>query len=107
MFQGIKSVPDLQPGEGQLQIIADKLPNLGVSVSSSESALVYKREDTFYTQNTSLILNKDGTRASITYSFAPSFLAWGLGVCFFPLGFLIFIIPMNAKSDFENSAALL
>lgn len=107
MFQGIRNVSDLHPGEGQLQEIVDKLPNLGLVMSTNEKAIVYKREDTFYTQHTTLSLNKDGTRAAITYNFAPSIMAWAIGVCFFPFGFLIFIVAMNAKSDFENSTALL
>jgi hypothetical protein len=107
MFQGIKNVTGLDPREGHLQEIADKLPNLGVAINKTAKVIIYKRSDTFYTQHTTLTLNNDGTRAAITYNFAPSVASWVLGVCFFPFGFLIFIVANNAKSDFENSAALL
>jgi hypothetical protein len=107
MFQGLKSVPGLTPREGNLQEIADKLPNLGFEISQNEKVKIYKRANTFYTQHTTLSLNNDGTRATVTYNFAPSVASWILGVCFFPFGFLIFIVANNAKSDFENSATLL
>lgn len=107
MFQGIKNIAGLTSGENPLQEIADKLPNLGVAINKNEKAIIYKRSDTFYTQHTTLALNNDGTRVAITYNFAPSVISWALGVCFFPFGFLIFIVAHNAKSDFENSTALL
>ena len=107
MFQGIQNVSGLDSRENQLQDVADKLPNLGVAVNQNEKVIIYKRSDTFYTQHTTLTLNNDSTRAAITYNFAPNVISWVLGVCFFPLGFLIFIVANNAKSDFENSVALL
>ena len=107
MFQGIQNVPGLDSRENQLQDVADKLPNLGVAVNQNEKVIIYKRSDTFYTQHTTLTLNNDSTRVAITYNFAPNVISWVLGVCFFPLGFLIFIVANNAKSDFENSVALL
>jgi len=38
----------------------------------------------------------------IQYSFNPTIVAWLLGICFFPLGFLLFYFPYKAKEDFSD-----
>ena len=43
----------------------------------------------------------------IQYTFNPSLAAWLLGICFFPLGFLIFYLPYKAKEDFSDQLFIL
>lgn len=41
-------------------------------------------------------------KVNIKYSFNPNLLSWLLGICFFPFGFLIFLLPNKAKDEFED-----
>jgi len=107
MFQGIKNMGGLSPDDGTLGQIAERLPNLGIVTMENERQHVFTRSDTFFTQKTTLTLTKDGTQATIVYVFAPNWVSWALGICFFPLGCLIFLLAYNAKIDFDNSVALL
>lgn len=82
----------------------DKIDFLGFLTSKTSSKYFFKKSDTFYTQHTevSFFKKSDGRQyINFTYSFNPNFFSWLLGICFFPLGFLIFIISQKEKNDFE------
>ena len=88
----------------EIQDLKEKLNFLGINMVSNDSLLVYESSSTFYTQKTEVTLFKNSkgkNTVNFTYTFSPNFLSWLLGICFFPFGFLIFIIPNNEKSNFE------
>lgn len=84
--------------------VNEKLHFLGINKVSNDSLLVYETSSTFFTHKTEITLFKNTNgknKLNFSYSFNPNFLSWALGICFFPFGFLIFIIPHNEKSNFE------
>lgn len=88
----------------ELQDLKEKFNFLGINTVSNDSLLVYESSSTFYIQKTEVTLFKNSTgktNVNFSYSFNPNFLSWLLGICFFPFGFLIFILPNNEKSNFE------
>ena len=87
-----------------LLLVSDKFIFLGKNKKLSDNILVYKNDNTFFIQVTeiSLFEKVNGKMLiNIKYSFNPSILSWILGICFFPFGFLIFILPNKAKDEFE------
>jgi len=77
---------------------------LGILETETQNQKTFKKSHTFYNQKTTVNINtnsKGKTRVNFTYSFNPNFLSWLIGVCFFPFGFLIFIIPNKEKDEFE------
>jgi len=88
----------------ELQDLNEKLNFLGINKVSNDSRLVFESSSTFYVHKTevSLYINSKGeSNVNFSYSFNPNFLSWLLGICFFPFGFLIFILPNNEKTNFE------
>jgi len=82
----------------------NKFSFLGESkiLNSKQGALL--NSHTFYKQKTSVrifINTKNEVFLNFSYSFIPNILSWILGICFFPFGFLIFIIPNKEKDEFE------
>ena len=87
-----------------LDDLNETLDLFGVPRSVNSNQRIYKNSHSFYNQTTTVGLhtNTEGkTRVNITYSFNPNVLSWVLGICFFPFGFLIFIIPNKEKDEFE------
>ncbi|MDA8956044.1 hypothetical protein N9H19_00280 [Flavobacteriales bacterium] len=77
---------------------------LGVLESENNYQKKFKKPHTFYNQTTTVGLHTNSeskTRINFYYSFSPNFLSWILGICFFPFGLLIFIIPNKDKDEFE------
>ena len=87
-----------------LSDIKEEMIFLGTLIQSNDSSLIYKKSETFYIHKTQISIfeksNGDKT-LNFSYSFNPTFISWLLGLCFFPLGFLIFLIPNKEKDDFE------
>jgi len=102
MFQGIynKTFKELPSTD---EIVAS-LNRVGYANSISGRVTLTPFESNFaYSSKCTVNLNnyKNEFAIQIIYDFKPSLLAWIIGICFFPLGFLIFIFPHNAKRDFE------
>ena len=73
-----------------------KLEFLGVPENIGEKSAIFYKREMFYIQKTSVTLYQKSTSdvfLQFEYDFKPNLIAWLLGICFFPLGFLIFIIP--------------
>ena len=88
----------------EIQDLKEKLNFLGINTVSNDSLLVYESSSTFYNQKTEVTLFKNSkgkNTVNFIYTFSPNFLSWLLGICFFPFGFLIFILPNNEKSNIE------
>ena len=82
----------------------EKLDFLGVPENIGEKSAIFRKSEMFYSQKTSVTLyqkSKSDVFLQFEYDFNPNLIAWLLGICFFPLGFLIFIIPNNEKNDFS------
>ena len=87
-----------------LNEISERLNFLGMPVISGSNLISFHSSSTFHDQKTQVSLyknKKNETFINIQYSFIPNVLSWILGICFFPLGFLIFIIPSKEKDDFQ------
>lgn len=77
---------------------------LGVLESENKSQKKFKKSHTFYNHTITVRLSTNSesiTKINFNYSFSPNFFSWILGICFFPFGFLIFIIPYKDKDEFE------
>lgn len=103
MFGGVKPIP-LQE-ELEMQSVIDRLPPLGTLVSKSDDQQVWKRSESFYVHKTTVSVSNEGSQVYVNYQFSPNVLSWLLAICFFPLGALVFILPNQAKTDFEVSMA--
>lgn len=87
-----------------LILVSNKFNFLGMHKKLSDNIIVYKNNNTFFIQLTeiSLFEKVNGKMLiNIKYSFNPNLLSWILGICFFPFGFLIFLLPNKAKDEFE------
>ena len=87
-----------------LEANSEKFSFLGHPKNISEKDAIFSKSSTFYVQETKVkvfVNSKKELFLNFSYSFSPNFLSWLLGICFFPLGFLIFIIPNRDKDDFE------
>lgn len=101
MFSGFTSK---ETSANDLESFNDLFNFLGVLEEKGDNKRIFKKSQTFYNQKTEISLHtnsKGKTRVNFIYSFNPNFLSWILGICFFPFGFLIFIIPNKEKDDFE------
>lgn len=103
MFGGVRSIP-LKEGL-DFQTVLDRLPPLGAPLSKTDNQQVWKRSESFYDQKTTVSVSSDGALVYVNYQFSPSVLSWLLAICFFPFGALVFILPNQAKTDFEVSVA--
>ena len=82
----------------------NKFSFLGESKILNSKQGAFLKPHTFYKQKTSVrifINTKNEVFLNFSYSFIPNILSWILGICFFPFGFLIFIIPNKEKDEFE------
>lgn len=89
-----------------LKEVSESLSFIGVlKHSSSKEVHNYYDSKTFYNHKTEVKAHRDLNNQDFiyfTYSFNPSLLSWLLGICFFPFGFLIFLISIKAKDEFED-----
>lgn len=102
MFTGFIS---LETKETSLVEVSKKFKFLNNLDRASERHIYFKNSYTFYVHLTDISLFKknDGKmKVNIKYSFNPNLFSWLLGICFFPLGFLIFLLPNKAKDEFED-----
>ena len=87
--------------------IEDRLEDfshLGVPNVINKNHVTFVRSETLFVQKTKVDLfinSKEELILNFTYTFNPNILSWIIGLCFFPLGFLIFIIPNKEKDEFE------
>lgn len=89
-----------------IDTVEKKLPLLYFAQKNLiNSAIVIKQSDFFYKSKSTvrLVKFKDYSKIIVTYNFKPSIWSWLIGLCCFPLGFLIFIFTSNAKNDFEQT----
>ena len=93
--------------KSSINSIEDRLEDftyLGVPGFINKNHGTFVKSETFFVQKTKVDLfinSKKELILNFTYTFNPNILSWIIGLCFFPLGFLIFIIPNREKDEFE------
>ena len=105
MFSGFYNLRTSKEEEINLSTLKNKLFFLGLPILVTPKRLMFKKSETFFTHKTevNIFKCKNGTfDLNFNYSFNPNFLSWALGICFFPFGFLIFIISNKEKNEFES-----
>ena len=102
MFNGFSS-RDVRT-DFELNKIEAQAHSLGLLQKINEEQFQYKKSEVLYNQDISFFLSRNHSGVLVLrtqYNFSPTILSWIIGVCFFPLGFLIFIFAYNAKNEFE------
>ncbi len=102
-FKSSKSMEEV------IKVVEEQLEVLGMPMVSSSGGITINgsRFNGFgYTPSIEgRISNREG-KYSVTLDFQakPDIIAWAIGICFFPIGFALFILPNNAKSEIQRKS---
>jgi len=108
MFSGIFTHTFTQNPDSSLLI--EKLNKVGFckEVNGNVELTPFERNFSFESKAVVSVVNyKDEHTLQIQYHFTPTIVAWLLGICFFPIGFVIFYLPYKAKEDFGDQLFVL
>jgi hypothetical protein len=98
------------PNNLNLNDIVRRLERIGLTSRIGDTISIQPFESSFaYKSSCRVVLSefKEERTIQLIYTFKPSLISWTLGICFFPLGFLILILPYKANDEFENELFLL
>ena len=90
-----------------IETISKKLSAIGFTRISDNRIFVTSHETNFSFESEIIVNLLEGEQKNtlqVHHTFSPKFIAWVLGICFFPFGLLIFILPYKAN---ENTKTLL